>query len=263
MPSIFDHIVLLVKDLAVAVKDYEALGFTVLERADTAHGSTSFRFVSFEDGSYILLTQFRDEAAMEKHRLGPLMKTGGEGLADYSFTVADAHGLKAKLAAAGRPVGGPVEVSNVLADGRTWGLDLLMAGTGCGGDAALPFVVQDRMGRANRIPGPSKHANGARGILGLRVTTPAPDIVADTLDLLLEGKAKRSTSTHQGKPSTIMDSGAGWIEIVPVKAGDWTPGRKGGGQLELVVATNDRSAGPEGRLLDLKLAHGAPIRLVA
>ena len=52
----FDHFVLLVDDLDAAARDFAALGFTVLDRADTSHGTTIFKFVSFADGAYILLT---------------------------------------------------------------------------------------------------------------------------------------------------------------------------------------------------------------
>src|SRR5690606_30298033 len=135
----FDHFVLLVNDLDTASRDFAALGFTVLERADTSHGSTAFRFVSFAAGSYILLTAFRSPEGQASHRLGPVLDAG-EGWADWSFVGPDATAAAASLSKNGFANKGPVPVSNVLAGGERWALDLLMTGRGSGGDFALPFL---------------------------------------------------------------------------------------------------------------------------
>lgn len=230
-----DHLVLLVNDLDAASRDFAALGFTVLERADTSHGATIFRFVAFADGSYLLLTAFTSEAGRQAHRLGPVMEAG-EGWADYSFTVADAHATAAALQAAGHPTRGPVSVSNLLAGGEAWGLNLVMTGRGAGGDVALPFVVSDVEGRSHRIPGPLPHANGAQGIRSIAVTTAAPEQVAATLAAIGAGNQ---------------------IAILPLD----TPGsRPGGGILSVEIATSDASL--IGRTADLALSHNAPIRFV-
>lgn len=254
----FDHLVLLVHDLDATVRDFEALGFTVLERADTSHGSTLFRFISFGDGSYILLTAFVDEAAIAKHRLGPVL-AGGEGWADYSFVAADVRAVSDRLKAAALPVAGPVQVSNVLANGEKWALDLLMTGRGADGDNALPFLVEDREGRGHRIPGPSVHANGATGILGLRITTTRLDAVSGTLMTMLGSSAVRTATSFHDRPALRIDFGAGWIEIVDVDESAF--GRAGGGILDVLVETDAADVPAEGKELDRKLAHGAPITL--
>lgn len=247
MPITFDHLVLLVHDLDAATQDFEALGFTVLERADTEHGSTRFRFVSFADGSYILLTAFAGEEARAGHRLGDVLDAG-DGWADYSFVVPDATATGAALNAGGHPTRGPVRVSNVLAGDEAWGLDLLMTGRGAGGSVALPFVLSDVEGRAHRIPGPSGHANGATGIKSLSVSADDPATVIDAL-AGIGGDVDASRVTFGGV----------WVDVLALA--DAAEGRPGGGMVEVVLTTS--AAQPEGgQLLDRIRSHGAPIRLV-
>ncbi len=242
----FDHIVLLVRDLDQATKDFEALGFTVLERADTSHGSTVFRFISFADGSYILLTAFTSEEGMKGHRLGSVLEAG-EGWADYSFVVPSAGAAAQALGQAGFPVKGPVKVENVLAGGEAWGLDLLMTGRGAGGDNALPFLVTDNQGRGHRIPGPSDHANGANGIRSVTVSTGDVAKVVRTLEAI---GGRIEAGAPNGQRVRFADV---WVNVRSFA--EAPEGRDGGGIVEVVVATSSGEA----RKLDMKLAHGAPI----
>lgn len=241
MSITFDHLIVLVHDLEAAARDYQALGFTVLERHDTEHGKTRFRFVSFDDGSYILLTSFASAADQASHRLGEVL-TAGEGWADWSFVVPSANATAAALS--GFPQSGPVSVSNVIADGRKWALDLLMFGRGAGGDVSLPFVISDVEGRPARIPAPLPHANGATGIVGLKLSSADPATVGRTLVAL--GGTEVSPNRY--------DFGATWVEVLPL---DTAGGRLGGGMVEAVLS------GSTAQSLDLGLAHGAPLRIEA
>lgn len=242
MTIAFDHIIVLVHDLDAAARDYRALGFTVLERADTEHGKTRFRFVSFPDGSYILLTAFASAEAQASHRLGEVL-ADGEGWADWSFVLPDVTQTGAALAEAGFAVADPVRVSNIIADGRSWALDLLMCGRGAGGDVSLPFVISDVKGRAARIPtDAAPHANGATGIAGISISTGNHDAVARTLVALGGSNAS----------SNRFDFGKGWVKVVPL---DTPMGRRGGGVVELVLS------GPQQDNFDLALTHGAPISM--
>jgi catechol 2,3-dioxygenase-like lactoylglutathione lyase family enzyme len=247
----FDHLVLLTADLDQAVEDFRSLGFTVTARADTSHGSTAFRFISFADGSYVLLTAFTSADAATKHRLGPVMAAGG-GWADYSLVVPSAAAVGATLAAKGLPVAGPVEVANVLAGGERWGLDLLMTGRGAGGDPALPFLVSDREGRRHRIPGPSDHANGATGIVSVAVASADPARAAAAL-AAMGGEAVPAAAPGE----QAVRFGAGRVDVRPVAPG----GREG--LVEAVLAAAAPGLPAAGRALDIGLSHGAPIRLVA
>ncbi len=241
MTIAFDHFVLLVDDLDIAARDFQALGFTVLDRADTSHGSTVFKFVSFADGAYILLTAFTSAEGRKGHRLGPVMDAG-EGWADYSFVVPDAAAAGAALTARGFATRGPVPVSNVLADGARWGLDLLMTGRGAGGDPALPFLVSDVEGRGHRIPGPSTHANGASGIASATVAAADPRAVANAL-IAMGGRET------PGGPGIRVGFGAVHVDVQGLDA----PGSRPGGGLSAVMLRGGVAP------LDPALIHGAPM----
>lgn len=251
----FDHLVLLVRDLDKVTTDFEKLGFVVLERNDTSHGPTRFRFVSFNDGAYILLTAFSSDEARAAHRLGPVL-AAGEGWADYSFLVDDARATGRSLKAAGIPVAGPVEVANTVAGGHKWALDLLMAGRGTEGDVALPFLVSDRQGARHRVPGPSTHANGANGVAGVKVASAEP---AGVVAGLLAMGGKRTAGGPTDRRDTRVGVSNGWVDIV---AGDALSSRPEGGLFEVHLSCDRPDLPPEGELLDIDLTHGAAIRLM-
>lgn len=236
----FDHLVLLVHDLDAAAQGFERAGFTVQERADTEHGKTRFRFICFDDGTYILLTAFASPEDQAAHRLGGVLAQA-EGWADWSFCLPDVDATAAAMSAQGLPNAGPVPVSNVIATGETWALRLLMCGRGAEGDPALPFVVSDVEGRSARIPAPKPHANGATGMTALSLSTGAPEVVGATL-LALGGR-----ETAPG----VFDYGAATVTVLPESAG-----RPGGGIVEVVLT------GPEDRSFDSAATHGAALRMI-
>lgn len=225
MPAI-DHVVILVHDLDQTSAVMTARGFTVLRRADAAEkpGST-FRFVSFADGSYLLLNAFSAEA-MQKHRLGPVLAEA-EGPGDWGVAVADLDASAAAGRAAGLVIGAENGVRNVLSTGEPWGLRLLVSGRGSGGDPALPFLVQDTEGRFARIPGPVDHANGATGIIGMTVAAEDPMASATALARLLGQKTPATPNLDLGKAAVAF--------IAPDPA---TPGTaRMGGPVSITLST--------------------------
>lgn len=238
LPAV-DHIVLHVNDLDVAAVQLADFGLTVVKRDDAEEkpGST-FRFISFADGSYILLNALSPEART-KHRLGPILAER-EGFGDWSITVADLDAAKARGSDAGLLFGPESEVRNVLLNGVPWALRLLVSGRGnAGSDPALPFLVQDLHGRAARIPSPSNHACGATGIIGLTIAATSPQGSAAALSLLLDlprpkpqkltvvnvqieviptDSAGRGTA-RLGGPVVLTLSGTS----APIMLGDWPP----------------------------------------
>jgi hypothetical protein len=192
MPVSPDHFVVLVHDIERASADYEALGFTVQTRADSKPGhGAHYRFVVLKDGSYILLTQFVSQEVIATHRLGPDLLEG-EGCADYSFVVANVKDTAEALKTAGGKTKGPVDVSNVLMDGSEWGLKLLMTGKGTEGDKALPFVVEDTIGRNFRIPAFKPHANGVTQLAGLTITSANAAQTARSLGIILDAPVENT-----------------------------------------------------------------------
>ena len=251
----FDNLVLLVEDLDAAAADFETLGFVVLERADTSHGSIRYRFVSFQDGAYILLMTFVSEAAKVAHRLGPVLSTG-EGWADYSFRVDSAAGARRTLRNAGMRVAGPVEVSNTIVGGHRWALDLVMTGRGAGGDVALPYLVCDRIGVEHRIPGPPVHPNGAIGVAGVRVVSARPSTVVEVLRAI---GGKQADDMPAEQPGIRVEMSSGFVDVVASDPATAAPPR---GLFEVDLTCDRPDLPPEGERLDMRLTHGASIRLV-
>lgn len=173
MTTPIDHIVLLVHDLAATTATCQAAGFGVSTRKDaTQKGGASYRFVCFEDGSYLLLTAFTPEGAAS-HRLGPILAET-EGPGDWSLTVPSVDEASVFGAGAGVTLGATHDVANDVKGGH-WALRLLLTGIGAGGDDALPFLIEDVQGRNLRIPAPVPHANGATGIAELTIAAADPE----------------------------------------------------------------------------------------
>lgn len=63
MPFQIDHVVIAVSDLARAVADYRALGFTVLEGGVHASDATHNALIGFADGTYLELLASTGRAA--------------------------------------------------------------------------------------------------------------------------------------------------------------------------------------------------------
>lgn len=249
-----DHLIALVSDIDKAAADYAALGFTILKRNDSQHGSAVYRFVCLDDGSYILLTAFTDPEALKKHRLGPVL-AAGEGWGDYSFTIDSVETLGKQLEAMGSRIAAPVDVGNTLADGSQWGLKLLMTGRGTGGDDALPFVVEDVVGREFRIPAAVAHANGATGIARMVIASPTAEATAKVLAAQM-GLTAQAAAAYEGRTAfEIVD--AGYVVTVFEDDAKAPIGRIGGG-LYAVELRGAEAKGP----FDLGLAHGALLSIV-
>src|ERR1041384_7550234 len=63
-----DHIVILVNDLAAAIADYTALGFTVTPGGEHTGGATHNALVGFDDGVYFELIAFKEPSRQQDHR---------------------------------------------------------------------------------------------------------------------------------------------------------------------------------------------------
>jgi hypothetical protein len=79
-----DHLVILVRDLGRAVRDYERLGFTVTPGGEHADVLTRNALIPFEYGSYLELVAFLDPDDPRDNGWGwrAFLPSGG-GLIDY------------------------------------------------------------------------------------------------------------------------------------------------------------------------------------
>jgi hypothetical protein len=242
-----DHVILHVHDAEAASRDMAAAGFVVQRRADReSKGGASYRFVSFADGSYILLTAFTPAGAAA-HRLSAILAEG-EGWAEYGVVV---PGLDAAIAAgrqAGIVLGAVHDVRNVVASGEAWALRLLVAGRGAGGDDALPFLIEDIAGRAVRIPPPVAHPNGARGIAGLTVAAADPGRTARALAVL--------TGTQIAAATGELTLHGASLRFIPTDPGKTGTARLGGLTRVAIGAGRDAAVDPS-------LCHGGPMAFVA
>ena len=158
-----DHLVIVVKDLAQAARDYEQLGFTVVPGGQHPVGSHNV-LISFQDGSYLeLIAFYRD--AVDHRWWEPLSR--GERLVDFCFQTDDLRGDMKKLKDAGVAINDPVPWSRKRPDGYElkW---LLALATGSHRGVA-PFLIEDVTPRTERIPQQFQHNNGVTGISEITV----------------------------------------------------------------------------------------------
>ena len=158
-----DHLVIVVKDLDQAARDYAQLGFTVVPGGQHPVGSHNV-LISLEDGSYLEIIAFYREA-IDHRWWEPLAK--GERLVDFCFRTNDLRGDTQRLQAAGVAINNPVPWSRKRPDGfeLKW---LLSLATGRHRGVA-PFLIEDVTPRTERIPQEFAHKNGIIGIEKLTI----------------------------------------------------------------------------------------------
>lgn len=158
-----DHLVIVVKDLHQAAKDYQELGFTVVAGGEHPVGSHN-ALIAFQDGSYLEIIAFYREA-IDHRWWEPLSK--GERFVDFCFQTDDLRGDTKKLQEAGVAINNPVPWSRKRPDGfeLKW---LLSLATGSHRGVA-PFLIEDVTPRTERIPREFDHSNHVSGIAGIKV----------------------------------------------------------------------------------------------
>lgn len=169
-----DHLVIVVRDLADATRDYAALGFAVTPGGTHADGQTHNALVAFADGVYLELIAFIDPAKPSGHYWWPRLAEG-EGLEDFCLLSDDLASDAAQWQAAGLAAQGPSAGGRQRPDGQQ--LQWQTVRFGQPADAAtLPFVIQDVSPRALRVPTASAHTlaitpTSITRLIGLRVVT--------------------------------------------------------------------------------------------
>jgi catechol 2,3-dioxygenase-like lactoylglutathione lyase family enzyme len=259
MISAIDHIVILVNDLAAAVADYTALGFSVTPGGEHTGGATHNALVVFADDAYLELIAFK-RPAPEHHwyRNSAL----GEGIIDFALLPTT---IEADLAAArerGLVIEGPFPGGRLRPDGQqvTWQ-------TGRAPTPDLPFLCGDVTPRGLRVPerDARAHANGVVGIAGLTIAV--ADLGASVARYrALLGMAERedtSAPDHSAVRTATFALGNTEITLATPADDSNTPlsarlASRGEGPFALVLrGMGQRDA------FDLRLAHGARMELVA
>ena len=159
-----DHVVIAVADLARAVEDYRALGFTVVIGGRHPGRTSHNALVAFEDGAYLELIAWQEPGPAE--RWYNAHAKHGDGLMDFALLPGDAAAAIAEAKARGLALDGPIDGGRVRPDGRQVKWRTARQTT-----FDLPFLCGDLTPRELRVPGGEarRHANGALGVAQVAV----------------------------------------------------------------------------------------------
>jgi catechol 2,3-dioxygenase-like lactoylglutathione lyase family enzyme len=245
-----DHIVIAVRDLDAAAKDYTTLGFTVVPGGKHPVGTHNV-LVAFADGAYIeLIAFYRDNP---DHRWWAALQRG-EGFVDFCMQTDDLIGDTIRLRAAGVKIEDPVPWSRTRPDGYQlkWLLSLARGEH----RGVAPFLIQDETPREERIPRETVHRNGALGIGTITVA------VADLPQVSHWYRSALGVDGTAVKRPDIEAYGLAF-EIGPHKLKFLTPAGKSPLARRLEqngsspYAATLRSTAKEKPLFDSRLTHGA------
>lgn len=257
-----DHLVILVRDLAQAVDDYAALGFTVTPGGTHADGLTHNALITFADGTYLELIAFVDPSKPGDNTWGwrRYLDAGG-GLIDYCVASDDLAADVQRLQAQGFTLKGPTEGGRKRPDGEE--LRWLSASFWQAG-RELPFLIQDLTPRELRVPGGSaaQHTNGVTGIRELTIVTADLDRSSASA-ARLTGSAGTAFSADRRRDAQVAAFSIGAHTLVFAEpANPYSPLQAhiesiGLGPYEITLASESGS----GALLDRRLTHGVEMRL--
>jgi catechol 2,3-dioxygenase-like lactoylglutathione lyase family enzyme len=250
-----DHLVVVVKDLEQAARDYEQLGFTVVPGGKHPVGSHNV-LISFSDGSYIEIIAFYREA--QDHRWWePLQK--GERLVDFCMQTNDLQADTRKLRDAGVAINDPVPWSRTRPDGYElkWLLSLAQGGH----RGVAPFLIQDITAREERIPQTFNHKNNVIGIDTLTVAVGALSEVRRWYDAVLGFAGSAITDSTLGAEGLRYEIGPHTLDLL-------TPSKPNSPLINWLrtfgpspYAARLRSSAPSSLRLDTQLTHGADLIL--
>jgi len=183
-----DHLVILVRDLEQATRDYERLGFAVTSGGEHADGLTRNALIPFHDGSYLELVAFLDPDDPRDNVWGWRRFATTGGFVNHCLASDDLAAGAGRLREAGFDVEGLDDGGRRLPDGeeiRWRSASVAQEGR------VLPFLIEDLTPRTRRVPAGrnADHPNGATGVSALEITTSSPE------------EATRSYAAMAGNPA--------------------------------------------------------------
>ncbi|MCJ2144443.1 VOC family protein [Methylobacterium sp. E-066] len=243
MPLSLDHVVIAVADLDAAIRDYGALGFTVVPGGEHAGGVTHNALVVFADGTYLELIAFRRPDL--DSRWWRLLDRAGEGFVDYALLPDDVGAAIARANARGLDLEGPFDGGRARPDGA-----VLRWQTARSPRPDVPFLCGDLTPRALRVPeGAARHhANSVSGIAEVAVAVRDRAVSAQRYQALLAADPGQTAFTLGGS-ILRLESGAEVAQAVDAR--DEGP-----------YAVRFRSSGPAAEL-DPARTHGARLQVGA
>ena len=265
-----DHIVILVRDLDGASRDWANAGFTVTPGGTHAAGTTHNALISFADGTYFELIAFLgDDEKAQAHRWWPRV-ADGEGLIDYALLSDDLNADTAEARGRGLEMVGPDDGGRTRPDGQQIAWRSVMLGRGID-DPTLPFVIEDVTPRDGRVPGgaATNHRLGATRVAGITLVTRNLEESAQAISSLL-GNPGEDVIVEEGGMLRFALGGQ-WIALL--QPGDDTSEAsqylraRGEGPYEVTLAVGEGGEEPilpgTGDLLPLEQTHGARILVVS
>jgi catechol 2,3-dioxygenase-like lactoylglutathione lyase family enzyme len=158
-----DHLVIYVRDLEQAIRDYGALGFSVFAGGDHPGGATHNALVVFADGAYLELIAFKQAAP--EHPWWHKAQRSGEGLLDYALLPSAIEQDVMQARRRGLRIEGPNQGGRTRPDG----VEIVWQTARSTPD--LPFLCGDHTPRALRVPEGDvrQHPNGALGVANVAI----------------------------------------------------------------------------------------------
>lgn len=257
-----DHVVVVVRDLEDAIRDYAALGFTVTPGGTHADGKTHNALITFADGSYIEVLAFLDREHSYNHPWRHRLDEG-EGIEDFAVgsddLAVDAARMRSEDEPAGQEMGPVVDGGRRRPDGQElrWRTARFVQPRG---EAVLPFLIQDVTARELRVPGgaATQHRLPVVGIAGVTVAVRDLEPASEQYVGLLGASGVPSDGRRARIPV-----GSQWIELVTPEAGvegvAERLARHGEGPFAMTLRGAGAASGERGERLDVALAHGAVI----
>jgi catechol 2,3-dioxygenase-like lactoylglutathione lyase family enzyme len=162
-----DHVIIAVRDLEQAVRDYRELGFTVILGGVHNNGATQNALIAFEDGTYIELLALTGTEPLSGEIDFSVLFRGNEGLVGYALRTENIAADVARLKYAGVPVSEVTSGEQLRTDGTLVEWRVMQVE-----DSFSPFFIQDITLHELRVPtdlASTTHANRAVGLAGIEI----------------------------------------------------------------------------------------------
>lgn len=269
-----DHVVIRVQNLAAAIENYAALGFTVVRGGEHSGLGSCNALIAFEDDAYLELIAFpngsmpppvpKGECFRELAAAGrsPLecrclaWKTAPEGLTDFALVPENIDETVRQARTNGLVLHGPIPGGRLRPDGQQVSWQLAVSD---GFD--LPFLCADVTLRPLRVPGgpARRHENGALGIKRLAVAVPNLDASAARYRKLLGEEVQQGFSKARTLNFQLGSTAISLVERnadLDLRSESFSTNDEGPCALWLLTENSSKSA-----RLDRSLSHGAWIHV--